>query len=291
MGGQQGGRGALPRAPAAGVGSKVTEARSRGQEISQCQVKKETESLQREKHTGHGKAGAREGRVGHQQLQNRSRHEAAEPREGSFRIRSLTPSPPGSCARRQNGDRLAWRPLSGGSPGPSRRGRGEAWAQGTVPTGREVLCPGAVAPEERKAAASCLGPLPRERRLRVKNRLPEQKTAKTRVRPPGREGPLKRQMAARSSILAWTSPRTEEPGGPQSLGSQSRTRLSPCTNTAGQELLPEGGRVHGRTVRHAEGETRHLGSPRALEERASPGRSRDAGCRGTCREGQEVCPG
>ena len=33
-------------------------------------------------------------------------------------------------------------------------------------------------------------------------------------------------MAACSSILAWRMPWTEEPGGLQSLGSQSRTRLS-----------------------------------------------------------------
>ena len=33
-------------------------------------------------------------------------------------------------------------------------------------------------------------------------------------------------MAAHSSILAWEIPRTEEPGGLQSWGSQSSTRLS-----------------------------------------------------------------
>ena len=32
-------------------------------------------------------------------------------------------------------------------------------------------------------------------------------------------------MAARSSILAWNIPWTEEPGGLQCMGSQSRTRL------------------------------------------------------------------
>ena len=32
-------------------------------------------------------------------------------------------------------------------------------------------------------------------------------------------------MATRSSILAWRSPWTEEPGGLQSLGSQSQARL------------------------------------------------------------------
>ena len=33
-------------------------------------------------------------------------------------------------------------------------------------------------------------------------------------------------MATHSSILAWRIPCTEEPGGPQSMGSQSQTRLS-----------------------------------------------------------------
>ena len=32
-------------------------------------------------------------------------------------------------------------------------------------------------------------------------------------------------MATHSSILAWRIPRTEEPGGLQSTGSQSQTRL------------------------------------------------------------------
>ena len=32
-------------------------------------------------------------------------------------------------------------------------------------------------------------------------------------------------MATQSSILAWEIPWTEEPGGPQSMGSQSQARL------------------------------------------------------------------
>ena len=35
----------------------------------------------------------------------------------------------------------------------------------------------------------------------------------------GREGPLEKGMTTHSSILAWRSPRTEEPGGLQSMGS------------------------------------------------------------------------
>ena len=34
------------------------------------------------------------------------------------------------------------------------------------------------------------------------------------------EGPLEKEMATHSSIPAWEIPWTEEPGGPQSMGSQ-----------------------------------------------------------------------
>ena len=37
------------------------------------------------------------------------------------------------------------------------------------------------------------------------------------------EDPLEERMATHSSILAWRLPRTEEPGGLQSVGSQSCT--------------------------------------------------------------------
>ena len=39
----------------------------------------------------------------------------------------------------------------------------------------------------------------------------------------GREDPLEKEMATHSGFLAWESPWTEEPGGIQSLGSQSWT--------------------------------------------------------------------
>ena len=45
------------------------------------------------------------------------------------------------------------------------------------------------------------------------------------VRSLGREDPLKKGIATHSNILAWRIPWTEEPGE-QSMGSQSRTRLS-----------------------------------------------------------------
>ena len=47
----------------------------------------------------------------------------------------------------------------------------------------------------------------------------------TQVPPLGQED-LEKEMAALSSILAWRIPWTEEPGGLQSTGSQSQTRLS-----------------------------------------------------------------
>ena len=36
----------------------------------------------------------------------------------------------------------------------------------------------------------------------------------------GQEDPLEKEMATHSSILAWKTPWTEEPGGLQSMGSQ-----------------------------------------------------------------------
>ena len=41
----------------------------------------------------------------------------------------------------------------------------------------------------------------------------------------GWEEPLEEEMATHSSILVWTIPWTEKPGGLQSMGSQSQTRL------------------------------------------------------------------
>ena len=55
----------------------------------------------------------------------------------------------------------------------------------------------------------------------VKNRPAMQETP---VRFLGREDPLKKGMATHFSILAWRVPWTEEPGGLQSMGSQSWTQ-------------------------------------------------------------------
>ena len=42
----------------------------------------------------------------------------------------------------------------------------------------------------------------------------------------GWEDPLEKGMATYSSILAWRSPQTGEPGGLQSVGLQSQTQMS-----------------------------------------------------------------
>ena len=61
---------------------------------------------------------------------------------------------------------------------------------------------------------------------RVKNLLATQKRQEIPVQSLDGEDPLVEGKATHSSILAWRIPWTEEPGGLQSLGSQSRTRLS-----------------------------------------------------------------
>ena len=43
------------------------------------------------------------------------------------------------------------------------------------------------------------------------------------VQPLGREDPLEKEMVTHSSVLAWRIPWTEEPGGLQSMESQTDT--------------------------------------------------------------------
>ena len=54
----------------------------------------------------------------------------------------------------------------------------------------------------------------------VKNLLAVKETREMWVQSLGREDTLEKGMATPSSILAWRIPRTEEPGGLQSTGSQ-----------------------------------------------------------------------
>ena len=52
----------------------------------------------------------------------------------------------------------------------------------------------------------------------------------TQVQSLGQEDPPEKEMAPHSSTLAWKIPWMKEPGGLQSLGLQSRTRLSDFTS-------------------------------------------------------------
>ena len=54
----------------------------------------------------------------------------------------------------------------------------------------------------------------------VKNPPAMQESKETQVQSLGQGDPLEEGMATHSSILAWRSPQTEEPGGLQPMGSQ-----------------------------------------------------------------------
>ena len=60
-----------------------------------------------------------------------------------------------------------------------------------------------------------------------------QETCETQVRSLGQEDCLEEEMATHSSILTWRIPWTEEPGGPQSIGSQrvGHNWTTACMNT------------------------------------------------------------
>ena len=61
--------------------------------------------------------------------------------------------------------------------------------------------------------------------LVIKNLPAVQETQERLVQSLNWEDPLEEGMATHSSILAWKTPWTEEPGGLQSMGSQSQTQL------------------------------------------------------------------
>ena len=56
----------------------------------------------------------------------------------------------------------------------------------------------------------------------------------------GWEHPLEEGMATHSSILAWRIPRTEGPGGLQSMGSQSEKVKSESCSVVSNSLRPHG---------------------------------------------------
>ena len=70
-----------------------------------------------------------------------------------------------------------------------------------------------------------------------------QEMQETQVRSLDGEDPLEKEMATHSSILAWRISRTEEPGGLQSMGSQSQTQLKQLSTQRActQGLCVEGG--------------------------------------------------
>ena len=55
--------------------------------------------------------------------------------------------------------------------------------------------------------------------------MPVQEVQETQVQALDREDPLEEEMATHTSIVAWSIPWTEEPGGLQSMGSQKRQIL------------------------------------------------------------------
>ena len=55
----------------------------------------------------------------------------------------------------------------------------------------------------------------------------------------GSEDPWEKEMTRHSSILAWETPGTEGPGGPQSMGLQRGTQLSHSTQHIKALSLPE----------------------------------------------------
>ena len=63
------------------------------------------------------------------------------------------------------------------------------------------------------------------------------------VRALDQEDRLEEEMATHSSILAWRIPWTEEPGGLQSTGSQSQTRLKQLSVHNGLALLGASNRM------------------------------------------------
>ena len=74
----------------------------------------------------------------------------------------------------------------------------------------------------------------------VENLPAMQETQETQVQSLGQEDSLKEEMATHCSILAWTIPWTEEPGGLQSLGHKELNMTEGLTLfTTNLEGLPQ----------------------------------------------------
>ena len=72
--------------------------------------------------------------------------------------------------------------------------------------------------------------------------------AETWVQSLGREDPLKKDMTTHSSIRTWEIPRTKEPGGLQSMGSQKVTHDFTTTTTMKSEWKTPRGNVRALSV-------------------------------------------
>ena len=69
------------------------------------------------------------------------------------------------------------------------------------------------------------------------------------VQPLGWKDPLEEDMATHSSVLDWETPRTEEPGGLQSMGSQKESDTTERLNThTGYFEIRSQSRVRGLTL-------------------------------------------
>ena len=65
----------------------------------------------------------------------------------------------------------------------------------------------------------------------VKNPPAMQESQETQVQFLGGDDPLEEDVTTYSGILAWRIPRTEKPGGPQSMGSQELDTTQQLTHT------------------------------------------------------------
>ena len=74
----------------------------------------------------------------------------------------------------------------------------------------------------------------------VKNPPARQEVQEKRVRSPGLEDPLEKEMATHSSIHAWRIPCTEEPGGLQSMGHKQLDMTEATKHAHTDALLGEG---------------------------------------------------
>ena len=82
----------------------------------------------------------------------------------------------------------------------------------------------------------------------------------------GPEDPLEKEMAIHSSILAWRIPRTEEPGGLQSTGSQE-SDMTGCLNHLHPQDNPDG--LNQAAPRGEARASERAGDRRSLRERDS----------------------